>query len=64
MYYLDENMMKMSAAEPVAKPVSQPTGGNTEAKSKAVETKTPAESAVNNGSPRLHYRPPTSIRPR
>src|SRR6185436_687958 len=28
MYYLDENMMKMSAAEPVAKPVSQPAGAN------------------------------------
>jgi TonB family protein len=50
MYYLDENMMKMTqpAAEPVAKPVSQPAGGNSEAKSKAAETKSPVDSALNN----------------
>lgn len=56
MYYLDENMMKMTqpaAVAPVVKPVSKPTanngaGGNSEVKSTIVETKMPVGSAAKN----------------
>jgi TonB family protein len=50
MYYLDENMMKMSqpAGEPVAKPAGNVVPGNSDIKSAAVETKAPVESSAAN----------------